>query len=164
MSLTEANSKRGEININLMEELEKQTKAWGIDIVRVELQRIEPPKNVQEAMNEVVEAENKKISAVNFATATETEADGKRRAQIKEAEGQAFQVERIAKANAEKIRLENVALQTYFKNEAQIYKKLETTESALRKGTKYVIDPNSNITNVMTEMSGVTPIPKVGKK
>jgi len=164
MTLTDANSKRDIINKNLELELDKQTKAWGIDIVRVELQRIEPPKNVQEAMNEVVEAENKKISAINFANAVETEADGKRRAKIKEADGEAYQIERIAQANAQKIKLENEALQKYFKNEAQIYRKLQTTENSLVHGTKYVIDPNSNITNVISEMSGVVPIKSEKKK
>lgn len=158
MTLTEANSNRSTINDSLEKELDKQTASWGIDIVRVELQRIDPPKNVQEAMNEVVEAENKKISAINFANARETEADGIRRAEIKKAEGEAFRIERLAKATAEQIKVENEALQKYFKNEAQIYKKLQTTENALMRGTKYVIDPNSNITNVISDMSGVTPI------
>lgn len=160
MKLAEANEGRGKINTQLEKELSKHTTAWGIEIVRVELQRIEPPENVQEAMNEVVEAENKKISAINFANATETKADGEKRAKIKEAEGQAFQVERLAKAQAEKIKLVNESIQKHFKREAQIYKKLETTEKALQSGTKFVIDPKSNITNVMTEMSGVIPIPK----
>lgn len=160
MTLTDANSKRAEINEKLEVELSKQTEDWGIDIVRVELQRIEPPKNVQAAMNEVVEAENKKISAVNFANATETEADGIRRAKVKEADGQAYQVERLAQAEAEQIKLVNEAFRKHFKDEAQVFRKLEVTEKALEKGTKYVIDPKSNITNVMTEMAGVTPIPK----
>ncbi len=160
MTLADANSKRSEINNKLATQLENQTKLWGIDIIRVELQRIEPPENVQNAMNEVVEAENKKISAVNFANATETQADGKRRASIKEAEGDAFKVERLAKAKAEQIKLENEAIQKYFKNEAQIFKKLETTENSLSRGTKYVIDPNSKITNVISDMAGVVPIDK----
>lgn len=160
MTLSQANEGRGTINIALEKELDKHTQAWGISIVRTELQRIEPPSHVQDAMNEVVQAENKKISAVNFANAVETEADGQRRAKIKEADGKAYQVERIAKADAEKIKVVNESIQKYFKNEAQIYKKLETAERALQNGTKYVIDPHSQITNVMTEMSGVIPIPK----
>ncbi len=164
MSLSNANEGRGTINLQLEKELDKHTNAWGISIVRTEIQRIEPPENVQEAMNEVVRAENKKISAVNFANAVETEADGQRRAVIKEAEGQAFQVERLAKAQAEKIKLVNESIQKYFKNEAQTYKKLETAEKALQSGTKYVIDPNSQVTNVMTDIAGVQPIPILKKK
>ena len=169
MSLTDANEGRGEINEQLERELDKHTNAWGIEIVRVELQRIEPPANVQAAMNEVVEAENKKTSAVNFANAVETEADGKRRAAVKEAdgrkqstilqaEGEANAIKQVADARAKEIEVVNQSIQKNFKAEAQDYKKLETTEIALQNGSKYVIDPNSNITNVMTEMSGVTPI------
>ena len=38
-------------------------------------------------MKKVVKAENEQVAAVDFATATETQADGQRRAEIKEAEG-----------------------------------------------------------------------------
>lgn len=170
MTLTEANSKRDTLNSILEQELDKQTDAWGIDVIRVELQRIEPPDDVQNAMNNVVIAERDKKAAVDFATATETKADGERRAEIKkaegkkqgailEAEGQAQAIIQVAKADAEKIQRVNTAIQQFFKNEAQLYKKLETVERSLRDGTKYVIDPNTEITNVIAErMAGIVPI------
>jgi regulator of protease activity HflC (stomatin/prohibitin superfamily) len=170
MTLTEANSKRDALNSILEKELDKQTDAWGIDVIRVELQRIEPPDDVQQAMNNVVIAEREKKAAVDFATATETKADGARRAEIKkaegtkqglilEAEGRAQAIIQVAKAEAEKIQRINTAIRAYFKDEAQIYKKLETVENALKDGTKYVIDPNTEITNVITEkMTGIIPI------
>ena len=177
MTLTEANSKRDTLNAILEQELDKQTDAWGIDVIRVELQRIEPPSDVQQAMNNVVIAEREKKAAIDFATATETKADGERRAEIKkaegkkqglilEAEGEAQAIIQVAKAEAEKIQKVNTAIQQYFKNEAQIYKKLETVERALKDGTKYVIDPNTEITNVIAErMAGIIPIePKTSKK
>jgi regulator of protease activity HflC (stomatin/prohibitin superfamily) len=170
MTLTEANSKRDTLNSILEQELDKQTDAWGIDVIRVELQRIEPPPDVQQAMNNVVIAEREKKAAIDFATATETKADGERRAVIKqaegkkqglilEAEGRADAIRKVAEAEADKIEKINTAIQAYFKNEAQIYKKLETVERSLREGTKYVIDPNTAITNVIAErMAGVIPI------
>jgi regulator of protease activity HflC (stomatin/prohibitin superfamily) len=88
LTLREANSKRSELNIRLAKELQTQTDAWGIEVVRCELQEIEPPADVQETMNKVVKAENEKISAVDFATAVEVKADGVKRAKIKEAEGE----------------------------------------------------------------------------
>ena len=114
MTLTEANSKRDTLNAILEQELDKQTDAWGIDVIRVELQRIEPPADVQEAMNNVVIAERDKKAAIDFATATETKADGERRAEIKKAEGvkqglilkaegQAQAIIQVAQAEAEKI-------------------------------------------------------------
>ena len=172
MTLTEANSKRDALNAILESELDKQTNAWGIDVIRVELQRIEPPPDVQEAMNKVVIAERDKKAAVDFATATETQADGERRAEIKkaegvkqglilEAEGQAQAIIQVAKAEAERIQRVNTAIQEYFKGEAQVYKKLETVERSLKDGTKYVIDPNTEITNVIAErMAGIVPLEK----
>jgi regulator of protease activity HflC (stomatin/prohibitin superfamily) len=172
MTLTEANSKRDTLNGILEQELDKQTDAWGIDVIRVELQRIEPPPDVQEAMNKVVIAEREKKAAIDFATATETEADGLRRSEIKkaegvkqglilQAEGEAQAIIQVARAEAEKIQKINTAIQQYFKGEAQIYKKLETVERSLRDGTKYVIDPNTEITNVIAErMAGLIPLEK----
>ncbi len=172
MTLTAANSKRDELNAVLEKELDKQTEAWGIDVIRVELQRIEPPDDVQTAMNTVVIAEREKKAAVDFATATETKADGEKRADIKMAqgkkqavilgaEGEADAIRKVAEAEADKIEKVNIAIQQFFKNEAQTYKKLETVENALKDGTKYVIDPNTEITNVIAEkMAGVIPIEK----
>ena len=176
MTLTEANSKRDTLNGILEVELDKQTDAWGIDVIRVELQRIEPPDDVQTAMNNVVIAERDKKAAIDFATAVETKADGERRAEIKkaegkkqglilEAEGQAQAIIQVAKADAEKIQKVNTAIREYFKDEAQIYKKLETVERALKDGTKYVIDPNTEITNVIAErMAGIVPIEKKARE
>ena len=170
MTLTEANSKRDTLNGILETELDKQTDAWGIDVIRVELQRIEPPPDVQQAMNNVVIAEREKKAAIDFATATETKADGERRAVIKkaegnrqglilEAEGQAQAIIQVAKAEAEKIEKVNTAIRKFFKDEAQVYKKLETVENSLKDGTKYVIDPNTEITNVIAErMAGIVPL------
>ncbi len=69
-------------------------------------------------------------------------------------------IERIAKANANKIQLENEAFQKYFKKEAQEYKKLEVAENCLKNGSKYVIDSRSKITNVISDVAGVVPLEK----
>ena len=175
MTLTEANSKRDVLNQQLELELDRQTDAWGIDVIRVELQRIEPPDDVQQAMNNVVIAERDKKAAVDFATAVETKADGERRAEIKRsegekrglilrAEGQAEAIRQVADADADRIKKVNTALREYFKDEAQIYKKLETVENALKDGSKFVIDPNTEITNVIAErMTGIIPVEKPKK-
>lgn len=172
MTLTEANSKRDALNETLERELDKQTDAWGIDVIRVELQRIEPPDDVQQAMNNVVIAEREKKAAIDFATATETKADGQRRAEIKmsegkkqalilEAEGRADAIRKVALAEADKIEKINTAIRKYFKDEAQMYKKLETVENSLKEGSKFVIDPNTSITTVLTEkMAGIIPLEK----
>src|ERR1039457_6643912 len=71
MTLKSANSERGRINKELHGTLLVETANWGIEIVRTELKEIDPPKDVQETMNKVVKAENEKVAAVDFATATE---------------------------------------------------------------------------------------------
>ena len=83
LTLKSANSERGKINAELHKTLCEETASWGLEIVRTELKEIDPPKDVQETMNKVVKAENEKISAVDYATATETVADGQKRAEIK---------------------------------------------------------------------------------
>jgi regulator of protease activity HflC (stomatin/prohibitin superfamily) len=87
LTLKSANSERGKINSELRSTLLSETASWGIEILRTELKEIDPPQDVQETMNKVVKAENEKVAAVDFATATETQADGQRRAEIKKAEG-----------------------------------------------------------------------------
>src|SRR3989344_4705455 len=139
LSLNEANSGRDKINRDLMETLIKETKHWGIDVVRTELKEIDPPKDVQETMNKVVKAENEKIAAVDYATARETQADGERRAAIKMAEGASKAVEIEAKAKAEAIRLVNESADKYFKGNAQLLKKYEVTEASLKDNAKIIL-------------------------
>ena len=79
MTLKSANSERGKINKELHSTLLDETRNWGIEIVRTELKEIDPPKDVQETMNKIVKAENEKIAAIDYATATETKADGEKR-------------------------------------------------------------------------------------
>ena len=139
LSLNDANSGRDKINQELMGTLLKETKSWGIDVVRTELKEIDPPKDVQETMNKVVKAENEKIAAVDFATAKETQADGERRAAIKMAEGASKAVEIEAKAKAEAIRLVNESADKYFKGNAQLLKKYEVTEASLKDNAKIIL-------------------------
>lgn len=150
MNLTDANSKRDKINQDLMVTLTKETGNWGIEVVRTELKEINPPKNVQDTMNEVVMAENKKTSAVDFATAKETTADGDKRGAIKkaegekqarilEAEGQAQAIKLKAEAEANAIKVVNEAAKLYFKDDAQKLKQLEVVQASLQNNAKIII-------------------------
>lgn len=158
LSLRSANSERGKINTDLLQTLEVETKRWGIDVMRAELKEIDPPKDVQETMNKVVKAENEKIAAIDFATAAETTADGIKRSEIKKAEGikQAKILE--AEGEAQAIKLVNEAAEMYFKGNAQLLKKLQTTEVALKNNAKIVIPSDTELINVIGEMSGVLPV------
>ncbi len=165
----EVNSERQKINKKLHSELEEDTDAWGIDVVRVEMKEITPPSDVQESMNEILKAENRKDAAQDDAKATEIEArgnkkaaieeaEGKKKAAVLEAEGDAKAIELRATAEANEIQLVNTALRQHFKGEAQEHKKLETVQNSLRNGSKYIVDTEKDLTTVLSEVGGITPL------
>jgi len=158
LTLKSANSERGKINAELHKTLMEETAHWGIEIVRTELKEIDPPKDVQETMNKVVKAENEKIAAIDFATATETAADGQKRAEIKKAEGikQACILE--AEGEAAAIKLVNEAAEHYFVGNAQVLRKLEAVEKSLQNNAKIVVPANTELVNVIGEMAGFLPL------
>jgi regulator of protease activity HflC (stomatin/prohibitin superfamily) len=167
MNLMEANSERGKINKSLYDQLTVETRSWGIEIVRTELKEINPPKGVQEAMNNVVVANNQKIAAVDFATATETKADGEKRAKIKqaegarqtlilEAEGQKQSKVLVAEGEAQAIKLINEAANAYFVGNAQLLKQLQTVTESLQTNSKIVIPTGQSLVNVVGDLAGLT--------
>lgn len=98
----DVNSKRNELNKKLQHMLDQESDIWGVQVVRVEPKESLPPQDVQETMNNVIKAENKKTAAIDFAEAREIEADGEKRVFIKIAEGKrrASIVEAEGKAHA----------------------------------------------------------------
>ncbi|WP_319478849.1 SPFH domain-containing protein [uncultured Draconibacterium sp.] len=158
LTLKSANSERGKINTELHETLHKETKNWGIEIIRTELKQIDPPSDVQETMNKVVKAENEKIAAIDSATAAETVADGVKRAKIKEAEGYRQSKILHAQGEAEAIKLVNEAADKYFIGNAQLLRKLEALEASLGNNAKIVVPTGSDLVNVIGEMAGIVPV------
>ncbi len=175
MTFSEANENRDQINTKIETILDKETDSYGVDVLRVEIQKIETPKDVQEAMNEVVKAEQKKIAALDFATAIETEADGKRRAEVKhaegikqakilEAQGEAEAIRLRALAEAEAIKQVNAAAEKYFKGNAKQYKSLETVRETFSKNSKIIIDSKSNINAIISDITGADIVPLKNSK
>lgn len=160
LTLKSANSERGKINEELHKTLMTETASWGLEIVRTELKEIDPPKDVQETMNKVVKAENEKIAAVDYATATETVADGERRASIKRAEGARQAKILQAQGEAEAIKLVNEAAEKYFIGNAQVMRRLETVERSFANNAKIVVPANTELVNVVGEMAGILPLKK----
>lgn len=158
LSLKSANSERGRINTDLLQTLKNETSNWGIDIMRTELKEIDPPRDVQETMNKVVKAENEKIAAIDFATAAETTADGIKRAEIKKAEGIRQAKILAAEGEAQAIKLVNEAADLYFKGNAQILRKLEAVETALKENAKVIVPSDAELVNVIGELAGVLPV------
>ena len=160
LSLKSANSERGRINDELRKTLRVETASWGIEILRTELKEIDPPADVQETMNKVVKAENEKISAIDFATATETQADGARRAEIKKAEGIRQAKILAAEGEAQAIKLVNEAADKYFVGNAQLLRRLEMVERSLQANAKVVVPAGTELINVIGDLGGVTPVPR----
>jgi regulator of protease activity HflC (stomatin/prohibitin superfamily) len=158
MTLKSANSERGKINKELHGTLLIETANWGIEIVRTELKEIDPPKDVQETMNKIVKAENEKIAAIDYATATETRADGEKRAEIRKAEGIKQAAILKAEGDAQAIALVNEAAEKYFIGNAQILRKVQAMETALKDNAKIVVPTGSDLVNVLGELAGVVPI------
>ena len=81
MSLDEVLSKREQINAQMQVKLDEVTANWGVKVTRVEIKEVEPPHDVQAAMNRQLSAERTRRAAV-------TEAEGDRDANINRAEGE----------------------------------------------------------------------------
>ena len=140
MVFKDVNSKRSKLNQDIAVILKKETSSWGVEILRVELKEIIPPKEVQDTMNQVIQAENTKRAAVDFATAVETKADGEKRALIKQAEGQKQMKILIAEGASKAYYL----IDQSFKGNAQLLKKLEVTQVALQNNSKIVLGTDNN--------------------
>jgi regulator of protease activity HflC (stomatin/prohibitin superfamily) len=135
MLFKDVNAKRNELNKKLAEIMSKETKSWGVEIVRVELKEIIPPKDVQMTMNKVLIAENEKRSSIDFATAKETVADGERRAEIKKAEGEKQATILKAEGQAKAFKMINDS----FKGNAIKLKNLEVTQASLQNNSKIIV-------------------------
>jgi len=81
MSLDNALTSRDNVNTSLREVLDDATDKWGVRVVRVEIQRIDPPTDVMDAMHEQMKAERTRRAVV-------LEADGAREAAIAIAQGE----------------------------------------------------------------------------
>lgn len=100
MELDEALTSRERINAELRNVLDDATDKWGTRVVRVEIQRIDPPADVTQSMHRQMKAEREKRAAI-------LESDGQRQARILEAQGQAQAVREVA--DAERYRIEQEA-------------------------------------------------------
>jgi hypothetical protein len=99
---------------------------------------------------------------VDFATATETQADGARRAEIKKAEGIRQAKILQAEGEAQAIKLVNEAADRYFVGNAQVLRRLEAVEKAFWQNAKIVVPADDELVNVIGDLAGVTPLPGRG--
>ncbi|MCY3961919.1 MAG: SPFH/Band 7/PHB domain protein [bacterium] len=111
LDLDAALTSRELINGKLRQILDDATDKWGTRVVRVEIQRIEPPPDVTEAMHRQMKAERDRRAIVTEAEGEKRSAilraEGQKESQILEAEGEAEAIKRVA--DAERYQFETVA-------------------------------------------------------
>lgn len=102
MDLDAALTSRDVINTVLRSILDEATDVWGTRVVRVEIQRIDPPEDVTEAMHRQMKAERDRRATITVAQGDKNarilEAEGVKRARILEAQGQAGAIREVADA------------------------------------------------------------------
>jgi regulator of protease activity HflC (stomatin/prohibitin superfamily) len=125
LDLDETLTSRDTINAKLRAILDEASNKWGVKVNRVELQDINPPRDIREAMEkqmraerdrraQIIDAEGSKRAAVLQAEGIQqsqiTQAEGAKQAQILEAEGDAQARIRRAQGEAEAIALVSKAI------------------------------------------------------
>src|SRR5215212_4411399 len=92
MELDQTLGSRDMINTRMREVIEDAAVTWGVDVTRVELQAIEPPRDIQQSMELQMRAERERRAAVTNAEASKRaailESEGQREAQVRKAEGE----------------------------------------------------------------------------
>jgi regulator of protease activity HflC (stomatin/prohibitin superfamily) len=88
MTLEETLTSRDQINSQLRFVLDEATEKWGVRVTRVELKSIDPPRTIQEAMEQQMRADRAK-------RATVLEAEGEKQARALRADGEAQALARV---------------------------------------------------------------------
>lgn len=122
IELDQTLASRDMINKRMREVIEEAAVSWGVDVTRVELQAIEPPRDIQQSMELQMRAERERRAAVTNAEAGKRaailESEGQREAQVRKAEGekeaailraQGLAEARLAQANAEAEAIRRIA-------------------------------------------------------
>jgi regulator of protease activity HflC (stomatin/prohibitin superfamily) len=121
LELDQTLTSRERINTTLRQVLDEATDKWGVKVVRVEIQKIEPPQDITNSMSKQMKAEREKranileaegfkqaaiLKAEGAKEAVVLAADGEKQSTILRAEGQAEAMKRVA--DAEKYKVEVV--------------------------------------------------------
>ena len=103
LELDQTLTSREKINSQLREVLDLATDKWGTRVVRVEIQKIEPPTDIVEAMSKQMKAERMKRAAIleaeGYKQSEIKKAEGDKQAAILEAEGKAEAIKAVADAD-----------------------------------------------------------------
>lgn len=148
MSLDESLTSRDTLNVDLTKTIDEATDPWGIKVNKVEIQKIDPPKDITEAMSKQMKAEREKRAVI-------LKAEGYRDAKIQKAKGDRQAAILVAEGRAKKIELVNVAAEKYFIGNAQHLKKLETVRDSLQNNAKIIVPSDSRLINIIGNIADV---------
>jgi regulator of protease activity HflC (stomatin/prohibitin superfamily) len=120
LELDESLTSREIINTKMRSILDEATDPWGIKVNRVEVKNIQPPRDIQDAMEKQMRAERERRSAILIAEGEKRSsiliaegekesailrAEAKKQSLIREAEGEAEAIERVYEAQAKGVEL-----------------------------------------------------------
>ena len=152
-SLDETLTARDLINANLRAVLDEATNTWGVKVTRVEVQKIDPPADITEAMSRQMKAERDKraniLEAEGVKQAAILQSEGVRQSEILRAEGDAQAKILRATADAKAIELVSNAAEQFFKDRAEVSKKLDVLNTVLAHQTKFIVPAGSDLVNVL---------------
>jgi regulator of protease activity HflC (stomatin/prohibitin superfamily) len=152
-SLDETLTARDTINANLRAVLDEATNTWGVKVTRVEVQKIDPPADITEAMSRQMKAERDKraniLEAEGVKQAQILQAEGVKQSEILKAEGDAQARVTRATAEAKAIEMVSNAAEQFFKGRAEVSKKLDVLNNVLAAQTKYIVPSNSDLVMVL---------------
>jgi regulator of protease activity HflC (stomatin/prohibitin superfamily) len=144
---------RDTINANLRTVLDEATNTWGVKVTRVEVQKIDPPADITEAMSRQMKAERDKraniLEAEGVKQSQILQAEGVRQSEILRAEGDAQAKILRANAEAKAIELVSNAAEQYFKDRAEVSKRLDVLNHVLAQQSKFIVPAGSDLVNVL---------------
>jgi regulator of protease activity HflC (stomatin/prohibitin superfamily) len=156
MSLDTCLTSREKINVELRKVLDEATDKWGTKVNRIEVQRIDPPADIQTAMHKQKTAEQERRQIRLLATGRKEASMQEREGAILKAQGEAKAIELVATAQAEAVKVVSQAANQYFLENAQLNKKLDVIRDTFAQQTKIIVPSTSDLLAVLG-LEGTTP-------
>ncbi len=181
LDLDECLTSRDTINGKLRAILDEASHKWGVKVNRVELQDINPPRDIREAMEkqmraerdrraQIIDAEGSKRAAILQAEGVQqkqiNEAEGQKQAQILEAEGDAQARIRRAEGESAAIRMVSEAIKGTNADPANYLiamRYLETLEAMTSGKDNKVVYIPFEATGVLSSLGGIKEMLNIGK-
>ncbi len=152
-SLDETLIARDMINTNLRAVLDEATNTWGVKVTRVEVQKIDPPVDITEAMSRQMKAERDKraliLESEGVRQSEILKAEGFKQAEILKAEGDAQARLTRSGAEAKAIEMVSNAAESFFHDRAALSRQFEVLQAILGQNVKYVIPGNADLVTVL---------------